>query len=78
MLYLNVILFFVSKKSTFDSPDFQYLEIFGLIRIDFMTFTNNGFVGIYSVFHKQKFVSSLPIIYKKKLICQILLYVTER
>ena len=37
---LNVILLLVSKTSTFNSPNSQYLKIFGFIRIDFMCFSN--------------------------------------
>ena len=72
VLYFDVMLLFTSNADTFDSPNSQYLEIFGFIRIDFMYFSNNGFVGIHSVFHKQQFFS-LPIIHNKKLLRQILL-----
>ena len=47
---------FVSKTGNFNFPNSQYLEIFVFIRIDFMYFSNKGFVGIHSVFHTQRFV----------------------
>ena len=62
--YLDVILLFAIKTSTFNSPNFPYLEIFGFIRIDFMCFTDKGFLKMYSVFHKKMSFSSMPIIHK--------------
>ena len=51
--YLDVILLFVFKTTTFNFPNSQYLEIFGFIRIDFMCFSDKGFLELYSVFHKK-------------------------
>ena len=57
--YVDVILLFVSKTSSFDSLNSQYLEIFGSIQIDFMSFSNVVFLEIYSVFPKEKVFSFL-------------------
>ena len=46
----------MSKTSSFNSPNSKFLEIFGFIRIDFMCFSNKGFLEIYSVFPKEKWV----------------------
>ena len=46
---LDVLLRLVFKTSTVDSPNSLHLEIFGLIRLDFIFFTNKE---IRSVFHK--------------------------
>ena len=40
--YLDVILIFVFKTSTFNSSNSQYLEIFVFIRINFKYFRDNG------------------------------------
>ena len=68
------VLLFVPKTSILDSSNFQYLDIFGFIQINFMCFTNNGFVGIHSVSHKPKFVSSVPIIHKKTITTYTTIY----
>ena len=54
--YVDVILLFVSKTSTFDSVNSQYLKIFEFILVDFMYFSNVLFLEIYSVFPKEKCV----------------------
>ena len=54
--YVDVILLFVSKISTFDSLNFRYFEKLGFIRTDFMCFSNVVVLEIYSVFPKQKCV----------------------
>ena len=54
MQCVDVMLLFVSKTSTFDSPNSQYLEIFGFIRIAVMCFLNVVFLEIYSEFPKEK------------------------
>ena len=51
--YLDAILLFVFKTSTFNSPNSQYLEIFRFIGIDFMCFSDQGFLEINSVFHEK-------------------------
>ena len=51
--YLDVVAVFVSKPSSFNFPNSQYLEIFGFNRIDFMCFGDRGILGIYSLFHKE-------------------------
>ena len=66
MPYLDVLILFLFKTSTFNSPNSQYLEIFGFILIDFMCFSDKGFLEIYSVFHKKSCFSSMQIIPKKK------------
>ena len=45
--------YFFMFKTYFNSPNSQYLEIFGFIRIDFMCFSDKGFLEIYTVFHKK-------------------------
>ena len=45
--------FFVSKPSTFISPNSKYLETFEFNRIDFMCFGDKGILAIYSVLHKE-------------------------
>ena len=58
----------------------KYLKIFGFIRIDFMYFSVYGFLEIYSVFHKKRWSfssMSIIIIDKKKLLRQILRYITH-
>ena len=67
VLYLDVILLLVFKTSTFSSSDSQYLEIFGYIRIDFVCFSDNGFLKNYSAFHKKGSVSPMPIMNKKNI-----------
>ena len=51
--YLDVISLFVSKPSTFNYINSQFLEISGFHRIDFVRFGDKGILGIYSVFHKE-------------------------
>ena len=77
MPYLDVLLLFVVENSTLKSEKFQYLEIFGFIRIDFMCFSDKGFLEIYSVFHKKLSFSSILIIHRKKQLRQILRYVAH-
>ena len=50
---LDIILLFMFKTSNFNSPNTQYLETFEFIRIDFMFFSDKGFLEIYSVFQKK-------------------------
>ena len=59
---------FVSKTSTFDSQYSQYLEIFGFIRIDFMSFSIVVFLEIYSVFPKTRCVFNFADYSLKKLL----------
>ena len=65
MPYLDVMLLFVFKTSTFNFQNSQYLEIFGFIRIDFVCFSDKGFPEIYSLFHKKISFSFMPIMHKK-------------
>ena len=58
-------------------PKSQYLEIFGFIRIDFISFSDNGFLDIYSVFHKKISFSSMPLIHKKTITTDTTLYFTH-
>ena len=77
MQYVDIILLFVSKDSTFDSLNSQCLEIFGFIKIDFMCFSNLVFLKIYSVFPQKKCVFFLRIIHKEKLLRQRPWYITN-
>ena len=63
--YLDVILLFVFKTSTFNSQNTQYLEFFLFNQIDFICVSGKGFLEINSVFHKKGSFSSIPIIHKK-------------
>ena len=76
MPYLDVILPFVFKASPINSPNSQYLEIFGFIRIDFTCFSDTGFQEINSVFHKKLSFFSIPIIHKKAITTDTTIYYT--
>ena len=66
---------FCVKTSKFDSLNFEYLEIFGFIRIDFMFFKCGFLRNLFSI-PQRKVFSSLGIIHKK-LLGQKLLYITN-
>ena len=72
--YVDVILLFVFKTSTFDSINSQYLEIFVFIRIDVMCFTEVVFLKIYSVFPEQKCVFFFADKSQKKIMTDTTIY----
>ena len=53
---LDVMFLFVLKTSRVNSPNSQYLEIFEFIRIDFIYFSDKGFLEIDSVLNKKMIV----------------------
>ena len=70
MQYVDVILLFVSKTSTFDSLNSQYLEIFGFIISD--SCVSQMWYSYKFIQHsaKKSGFSSLRIIHKEKLLRQ--------
>ena len=68
------ITFFVLKQSTFNSPNHQYLEIFGFNQIDFVS--AKRMQELFSIPQSQWSVSSFQKINKNKQLRQILRYIT--
>ena len=68
---------FVFKTSTFNSQNLQYVERFGLILIDFMCFSDKGFLEMYSVFQKKEGRFLLCRQFIKKILRQIVRYITH-
>ena len=69
---MDVMLLFVSQTSTFDYPNSLYLKICGCIQYEFRCFGDK----IRSVFHKQKVWFSSILKFIKKILRQILRYIT--
>ena len=86
MKYLDIILLFVSKHSTFNFPNSQYLKIFWFNIIDFMCFGDkrNAGICVSEIIETQELFSIPPSpwpfssfqkINKKNLLRQILWYI---
>ena len=71
------IILFVFITSTFNSPNPQYFEIFGFIRIDFMCFSDKGFLEINLVFNKKIVVFYYADNSYRRILLQILRYITH-